>query len=56
MIQKEIDTRGKKLEIEQMMNLRVLRALVLERINRTEEAREEILGVLAEIRSNDIVD
>ena len=56
MIQKEIDTRGKKLEAELMLNLRLVRALVLERNNRVEEAREEVLGVLGEIKANDISD
>ena len=55
-IQTEIDKRGKKLEIEHLMNLRIIRALVYERINRNEEARDEILGVLAEIHDNDKVD
>ena len=31
-----------------------MRALVLERNNRVEEAHEEVLGVLNEIKSNDI--
>ena len=39
-----------------MLSLRLVRALVLERNNRAEEAREEVLGVLAEIKSNDITD
>ena len=55
-IQKEIETRGKKVEAEMMLSLRLVRALVLERNNRAEEAREEVLGVLAEIKSNDMTD
>ena len=39
-----------------MLNLRLVRALVLERNNRVEEARDEVLGVLGEIKSNDISD
>ena len=39
-----------------MLSLRLVRALVLERNNRAEEAREEVLGVLAEIKSNDMTD
>ena len=45
-VQKEIDQRAKKIEPAILGTLRVVRASVLERNNRSEEAREEILGVL----------
>ena len=56
LIQQEIDKRGKKLEPVLMLNLKLVLALVLERNNRAEDAREEVLGVLKEIRENDISD
>ena len=39
-----------------MLNLKLVLALVLERNNRAEDAREEVLGVLKEIKENDISD
>ena len=56
LIQKEIDNRGKKLEPVLMLNLKLVLALVLERNNRADDARDEVLGVLKEIRENDISD
>ena len=56
LIQQEIDKRGKKLELVLMLNLKLVLALVLERNNRAEDAREEVLGVLKEIKENDISD
>lgn len=55
-IQKEIESRGKKLSTEFSINLRLVRALVLERNNRVGEARSEVLGVLEEIKDNDITE
>ena len=47
-IQKEIETRGKKLQQQNfMLNLRMVRAMVLDRNSRLEEAREEIMDVMA---------
>ena len=56
LIQKEIDNRGKKLEPVLMLNLKLVLALVLERNNRADDARDEVLGVLKEIRENDLSD
>ena len=56
LIQKEIDSRGKKLEPVIMLNLKLVLALVLERNNRADDARDEVLGVLKEIKENDISD
>ena len=39
-----------------MHSLKVVRAMVLDRNNRIEEAREEILGVFTAIRESDSVD
>ena len=55
-IQKEIEQRGKKIEPMIMHSLKVVRAMVLDRNNRIEEAREEILGVFTAIRESDSVD
>lgn len=55
-IQKEIDQRGKKIEPSIQGSLKVVRALVLDRNNRMEEAREEILGVLEQVREENMVD
>ena len=45
-IQKEVDARQGKIDATIMGSLRVVRALVLDKCRRTEEAKEEILGVL----------
>ena len=45
-IQKEIDQRGSKIEETILGCLKIVRALVLERCNRVEEANEEVHGVL----------
>ena len=39
-----------------MLNLKLVLALVLERNNRVDDARDEVLGVLKEVRENDISD
>ena len=51
-IQKEIDQRGKKIDENTMSSLRVVRAMVLDRNNRIDEARNEILGVFECIKNN----
>lgn len=48
-IQKEIDARGKKIAPSEMLQLRVVKALVLERNNRVTEARDEIFSIFNEI-------
>ena len=48
-IVKEIEQRGKKIEPTIMLSLVVVKAMVLDKNNRFEEAREEILGVLNQI-------
>lgn len=45
-IQKEIEQRSKKIEPSILCSLRIVRAAVLERNNRLDEAREEVFGVL----------
>ena len=55
-IQKEIDQRGKKIEPTIMLSLRVVRAMVYDKNNRLEEAGEEVLGVLDQIKSSGAVD
>lgn len=55
-IQKEIDQRGKKIDANIMHSLRVVRAMVLDRNNRLEEAREEIFGVFTAMKESNIVD
>jgi hypothetical protein len=39
-----------------MASLRVIRALVFDKCNRLEEARDEIFGVLAMVKQTGIVD
>jgi hypothetical protein len=53
---KEIETRGKKIQQAEFMQLRIVKALVLENNNRYSEARQELLGVLDEIKKNNLVD
>ena len=55
-IQKEIDQRAKKIDPSILASLRVVRATVLDRCNRIEEAREEIISVLDLIKSTDLFD
>lgn len=55
-IQKEIDQRGKKIDEMIMHSLKVVRAMVLDRNNRVEEAREEIFGVFAAIHQANVAD
>lgn len=51
-IAKEIEVRAKKIEPMILGSLRVVRAMVLDKCKRLEEAREEIFGVLAMIRES----
>ena len=49
-ITKEIEQRGNKISDMIMNSLKVVHAMVLDRCNRVEEARDEIFGVFAAIR------
>lgn len=53
---KEIETRGKKIQQAELMQLRIVKALVLENNYRYLEAKEELLGVLDEIKKKNLVD
>ena len=55
-IQKEIETRAKKIDESIMASLKVVRALVLDKCNRLEEAREDIFGVLKVLRDTSNID
>lgn len=55
-VQKEIESRGKKIQPAELMQLRIVRALVLEETNRVGESREELLSVLDEIKKSSSVD
>ena len=55
-ISKEIEQRGKKIDPTILQSLIVVKAMVLEKNNRYEEAREEIFGVLNVMQTNDTVD
>jgi len=55
-VQKEIESRAKKIEPSILCSLRIVRACVLERNHRLEEAREEVFGVLNQIREQSLVD
>jgi CRISPR/Cas system-associated endonuclease/helicase Cas3 len=55
-INKEIETRGKKIEPIFMYNLRVVRGLCLDHNSRLEEAREEVLSVFEEVKRDNLVD
>lgn len=52
-IQKEIEQRGKKIDENIMHSLQVVRAMVLDRNNRLEDARNEIFGVFNAIKANE---
>ena len=56
LIQKEIDSRGKKLDQTMRLNLKMVRSMVLDRNNRLEEAKEEVMEVLAEIKRDKLAD
>lgn len=55
-VQKEIESRGKKILPGELLQLRIVRALTLEESNRLGESREEILGVLEEMKKSTVVD
>lgn len=55
-VQKEIESRGKKIQPAELMQLRIVRALVLEETNRVGESRDELLSVLDEIKKSSSVD
>jgi len=55
-IQKEIDTRGKKIMASELMQLRIVRGLVLEMTGKLDEARAEVLGVLKEVKETALAD
>lgn len=55
-IQKEIESRGKKIQPSELTQLRIVRALVLEESNRVAESRSEVLSVLEEIKQITTVD
>lgn len=53
---KEIESRGKKIQAGELMQLRIVKALTLEESNRLVESKDEILSVLDEIRKSTAVD
>lgn len=55
-IQKEIEVRAKKIDATILGSLRVVRAMVLDKCKRIEDAREEIFGVFAMILDTKVVD
>jgi len=55
-VQKEIETKGKKIMITDLLNLRIIRGIVLERNLKFKEAKDEIMGVFEEIKKNEITD
>jgi hypothetical protein len=55
-VQKEIDTRGKKIMPSELMQLRIVRGLVLEMTGKLDEAKAEVLGVLKEVKEQALAD
>jgi hypothetical protein len=55
-ITKEIDSRGKKILKSELLQLRIIKGVVLERNLRVSEASEEIFGVLDDIEKEKILD
>ena len=53
---KEIESRGKKIQPGELMQLRIVKALTLEESNRLAESRDEVLGVLEDIKKMSTVD
>lgn len=53
---KEIEQRHNKIEATTMLSLYVVKAMVLDKNNRLDEARDEILGVLNQIEKSQAVD
>lgn len=55
-VQKEIEVRGKKVLPGELLQLRIVRALTLEESNRITESRDEVFGVLEEMKKSATVD
>lgn len=55
-VQKEIEVRGKKILPGELLQLRIVRALTLEESNRITDSREEVFGVLEEMKKSATVD
>jgi len=55
-VQKEIDTKGKKILLTELLNLRIIRGIVLEKNLKFQESKEEILGVFDDMLKNDVTD
>lgn len=55
-VQKEIDSKGKKILITELLNLRIVRGIVLERNLKFQEAKEEILSVFDDMSKHEITD
>ena len=56
LIQKEIETRAKKILSTELASLKIIRAYILEKNLKIHEARSEVLGVFEELLKNDVVD
>lgn len=56
LIEKEIISRGKKVIVQEMLMLRIVKAIVMERNLKIQEAKEELFGVLDEIQKQNITD
>lgn len=52
-ISKEIEQRAKKVDPSILASLKIVKANVLDRNNRFDEAKDEILGVLEQLNSED---
>ena len=52
-VQKEIDARAKKVDPSILATLKIVKANVLDRNNRFDEAKAEIFGVLEQLNSED---
>lgn len=56
LIEKEISSRGKKVTITEMLVLRIVKAMVVERNLKIQEAKEEIFGVLDDMSKSNVTD
>ena len=56
LIQKEIETRAKKILSTELASFKIIRAFILEKNLKIHESRSEVLGVFKELMKNDIVD
>ena len=52
LIQKEIETRAKKILSTELASLKIIRAYILEKNLKIHEARSEVLGVFEELLKN----